>query len=144
MDRKDIVLIMTTYQTLLLPKCVNPRNKLCWRWCLTLVRTVGTTVVVVLMRAWWKKIRNFIFAIEIACEELQRQAEILPWTKNWSGREGKVQESPVQRQEVKFYSQMRIFREMGQKNKRRGLRTGMLRTPHSSGEEDTQPSIQQQ
>lgn len=90
------------------------------------------------------KKRNFIFTIEIASEQLQRQAGILPWTKSCSGGEGKVQESPVQRQAVKFYSWMRVFREMGQKKKRRGLRTGMLRTAHNSagGEEDTQQGAQ--
>ena len=54
-------------------------------------------MVVVLTRALRQKNRNSLFTIEIVSEQLQRQAEILPWTKAWSGGEGKVQESPVQR-----------------------------------------------
>lgn len=38
-----------------------------------------------------------------------------------------MQESPVQREKVTFYSQMRICMEMRQK-KKWALRTGMLRT----------------
>lgn len=72
-------------------------------------------------------------------KELQRQAEFLPWMEAWAGGEGNVQESPVQRQQVKFYSWVRMSKEMGQKGKRKGPRTGKLRTSHNSagGEEYT-------
>lgn len=63
MDRKSIVLIMTTCQTLLFPKCANSRNKLCRRWCLMLAWTVGTIGVVVLVRVWWQKIGILFFPL---------------------------------------------------------------------------------
>jgi len=71
-------------------------------------------------------------------KKLQRKAEFLPWTNVWSGGEGKVQQTSAEATSQTLLV-VKVFREMVQKGKRMGPRTGKLRTSHSStrGEEDT-------
>lgn len=81
MDRKGFVLVMTTYQALSFPKCVNPRNKLCWRWCLMLAWIVGTIMMVVFMRSWWQKIGIFFLPLRLLVNSYRDKLKSCPRPK---------------------------------------------------------------